>query len=161
MSDKLDKLDYYTLLAVPDTATVPEIKRAFRAFARKFHPDRHADQPADKRERAARIYRRGSEGFEVLTDADERTRYDQLLREGRVRFTAEDRALVAARKNPVSRKQQHFKTPEAKAFYEKARQLVRDNAPRSAWKALHAALAVEPDNRHIKAALVRVEKLLR
>lgn len=162
MPDKLDQLDYYTLLGVDEKASVRDIKRAFKEFARKYHPDRHVDLPQEKRARAARIYRRGSEGYQVLTDSAERARYDELLEQGRVRFTAEDRAQVEARKNPtVGKKTQRFRTVEAKAFYNKAVQLVRDGFPRAAWKTLMAALNIEPDNDFLKKSIKKVEKMLR
>ena len=66
MSSSLDQLDYYALLEVEDDATMREIKSAFRKFARKFHPDRFAGSNEAKIERAAQIYRRGSEAFQVL-----------------------------------------------------------------------------------------------
>lgn len=37
--------DYYAILSVPRTATSREIRRAYRAFARKHHPDLN---PADR-----------------------------------------------------------------------------------------------------------------
>ena len=72
---------YYKLLNVIPKATSSMIKKAYRALARDFHPDKNPD--ADKY-RFAEIAR----AFEVLKDPDSRAKYDlcervkQILRHG-------------------------------------------------------------------------------
>ena len=53
--DRLDQLDYYTLLGAKRDASLDEIKAAFRVFARRYHPDRHAGGSEEKVARATRI----------------------------------------------------------------------------------------------------------
>ncbi|MBI5231900.1 MAG: molecular chaperone DnaJ [Coriobacteriales bacterium] len=60
--------NYYDVLGVKKDATVDEIKKAFRRLARKHHPDAGGDE-----ERFKEI----NEAYEVLSDAEKRTRYDQ------------------------------------------------------------------------------------
>ena len=67
--------DYYAVLGVARGATEDEIKKAYRRLALEWHPDRH---PADKREAAEARFKRISEAYEVLSDAEKRARYDQL-----------------------------------------------------------------------------------
>jgi curved DNA-binding protein CbpA len=92
--DRLDLLDYYTLLGLADDATVHEVKLAFRAFARKYHPDQHAGTPPERVARATQIYQRGSEAMQVLTDPALRRAYDTALAEGHLRLPPETRDRV-------------------------------------------------------------------
>jgi len=66
------KRDYYEILGLDRNADVNTIKRAYRKLAMKYHPDRNRDD-AD----AAEKFREVTEAYEVLSDADKRTRYDQ------------------------------------------------------------------------------------
>jgi len=61
--------DYYETLGVPKTATADEIKKAYRRLARKHHPD--AGGSEDK-------FKEIGEAYEVLSDAEKRTQYDQF-----------------------------------------------------------------------------------
>src|SRR5262249_28335436 len=99
MTDALDKLDYYSLLNLSRSASIDDIKRAFRAFARRYHPDRHTQSGEDKIDRATEIYRRGGEAFQVLSDPILRAAYDKMRERGEVRMTAaeQDRAIMQAR----------------------------------------------------------------
>ena len=67
-----NKRDYYEVLGVDRNATEREISSAYRKLATKFHPDRH---PGD--EEATAKFKEASEAYEILSDGDKRTRYDQ------------------------------------------------------------------------------------
>ncbi len=68
-----DKRDYYEVLGVSKTADDAEIKKAFRALAKKYHPDMH---PGDADCEAK--FKEAQEAYAVLSDAEKRRQYDQF-----------------------------------------------------------------------------------
>lgn len=64
--------DYYEVIGVSREASPEEIKRAYRRAAMKYHPDRGSDIP-DAEEK----FKEASEAYEVLADAEKRSRYDR------------------------------------------------------------------------------------
>ena len=69
----MEKQDYYEVLGIEKTATLDEIKRAYRKLAIKYHPDKN---PGDKT--AEEKFKQCAEAYEVLSDPQRRQRYDQF-----------------------------------------------------------------------------------
>lgn len=233
--DKLDRLDYYTLLGLEPAADVATVRRAFRTFAVKYHPDRFATDAPENVERATAIYRRGSEALEVLTDPVARQAYDAGLARGELRLlddpeTAMRRAAIAARTAAAAAPSTHahagahphaaaraapqhqtthaaprahevplghvparpagalhasphaaaaplparaaapapaaggvasLRTPQARAFAERARSAEAAGDVRAAWRALKAALEIEPGSAWLESEFHRVGGRLR
>src|SRR5438552_2235909 len=67
------KKDYYEILGVKKSASVDDIRKAFRKLARKYHPDVN---PGDKA--AEEKFKALSEANDVLSDPKKRKIYDQL-----------------------------------------------------------------------------------
>jgi DnaJ-class molecular chaperone len=66
--------DHYTALGVASSATLADIKKAFRQKASQYHPDRNPDANAPARFRAVQ------EAYEVLSDDARRLAYDDNRR---------------------------------------------------------------------------------
>ena len=65
--------DYYKILGVERNATEQDIKKAYRKLALKYHPDRN---PGNKE--AEEKFKEINEAYQVLSDPQKRSRYDQL-----------------------------------------------------------------------------------
>jgi DnaJ-class molecular chaperone len=66
--------DHYTALGLGSSASLADIKKAFRQRASQYHPDRNTDADAPARFRAVQ------EAYEVLSDDDKRQAYDDNRR---------------------------------------------------------------------------------
>ncbi len=69
----MSKRDYYEILGVSRGADESEIKKSYRKMAMKYHPDKN---PGDKA--AEDKFKEAAEAYEVLSDTQKRTRYDQF-----------------------------------------------------------------------------------
>ena len=67
------KRDYYEVLGVDKNADEATLKKAYRALAKKYHPDMN---PGDKE--AEMKFKEASEAYAVLSDPDKRRQYDQF-----------------------------------------------------------------------------------
>lgn len=66
------KRDFYEVLGIDKNASDADIKKAYRKLAKENHPDLH---PNDKGAEAR--FKEINEAYEVLSDSEKRTRYDQ------------------------------------------------------------------------------------
>ncbi|MBK6428218.1 MAG: DnaJ domain-containing protein [Blastocatellia bacterium] len=100
------KRDYYEVLNVTRTATDREIKSAYRKLAVKFHPDKNPGDSA-----AEELFKEAAEAYAVLSDPDQRARYDQY---GHARIAPDGAGLLRCgirrfRGHPRRHLRRHFR----------------------------------------------------
>ena len=67
------KRDYYEVLGVDKSADEAAIKKAYRALAKKYHPDMNpGDAEAEKK------FKEASEAYAILSDPEKKRQYDQF-----------------------------------------------------------------------------------
>jgi molecular chaperone DnaJ len=71
----MSKRDYYEVLGINKNASEAEIKKAYRRLAMKYHPDRNSGDDAKEAEEK---FKEAKEAYEILSDAQKRTAYDQF-----------------------------------------------------------------------------------
>lgn len=65
--------DFYKLLGVERNASAEEIKKAYRALAMKYHPDRNKDNPE-----AEEKFKQITHAYDILKDEQKRASYDRF-----------------------------------------------------------------------------------
>lgn len=68
----MNKRDYYEVLGISKNADKKEIKKAYRALAKEYHPDRNKAADAEEK------FKEVQEAYEILSDEDKRKAYDQF-----------------------------------------------------------------------------------
>lgn len=158
----IDKVDFLTLLRLPKTPQGPsddDVRKAYRTFARAFHPDHYRTAPREIRDAAARIFSAGAEANQVLSDPMLRVRYLKALAAGQPRPRTEDlqrasREDARAAARPAASLAQ---TPQGKAAGERADKMIELGELAYAKSALEEAVRVEPGNPGLAAKLAAVE----
>ena len=67
------KRDYYEVLGIGKSASVEDLKNAYRRLALKYHPDKN---PGNKE--AEEKFKEINEAYEVLSDSEKKSRYDSF-----------------------------------------------------------------------------------
>src|SRR5881394_2235706 len=69
----VNKRDYYEVLGVARGASEQDLKTAYRRLAHQYHPDKNQSDPE-----AEEKFKEAAEAYGVLTDANQRQRYDHF-----------------------------------------------------------------------------------
>lgn len=98
--------DFYRILGVPPSATIKQIKSAYRKLVKKYHPDLFV-APGEKA-RATAAFQKINHAYAVLGDPKRRSFYDQLRAQKTVKM---ERSPAAASGTPSARRAKPFLKP--------------------------------------------------
>lgn len=132
--------DYYKVLGVDARASIEDIKRAYRALAKDFHPDKLQAVSDAMRRLAEEKFKEINEAYQVLSSPDGRQAYDK-----RREYSSE----------PRSQREASDSAP-AHAIHElisKAGALIRTGNYPSAISLLKRAVREVPENLQIRGML--------
>lgn len=159
------QVDWLSLLRLPTTVapTDAQVRAAYHAFSRAFHPDQYRDATPEVRDAAGRVFAAGADAYRVLSEPLLRLRYLRLLARGVARVPVEEleravRADVEKAKGATAA--QLARGERAKAAAERADHFAQMGELAYAKRALEEAVAAEPDNMPLAAKLEGIEARL-
>jgi len=158
LANIVEDLDYYQLLEVDARATAAQVRTAYHAVARRFHPDRLRQEGGDAVAAAERVAKRVSEAYAVLRDPRRRRLYDQQREDGGRRLQLVEGGARADRQ--VSDERQG-RTPNGRRYITLANQDLARGDLKSARQNLQMALTFERDNAWVKETLADLKQKLR
>jgi DnaJ-class molecular chaperone len=139
----IEELDYYQLLHLDRSATPREVKAAYHATSRAFHPDANRHLPPPLRAAVESISKRICEAYSVLRDPERRPAYDRHLAAGgapRLRLAEAEAQAQSQRRELAGR------TPRGRQYFALAQSDLRRGDAASAARNLQMALTFEPEN---------------
>ena len=151
-------LDYYQLLHLGRDAASTDVKRAYHATSRAFHPDANRHLEPELIDAVNVIAKRVSEAYSVLRDPKRRQVYDRRLDAGDgVRMQLAEAQAEAGRQ---ATEQLAGRTPQGRQFHKLAQADLGRNNLQGAARHLQTALTFEADNEHFKALLAEIKQQL-
>ena len=151
-SGNMDSYDYYAFFGLPQNATLADIKKKYIAMARKYHPDKFRNIPADIREKAYEITKRANEAYSVLMNPSRKVIYDKMLKENPEAKRFDFRIKVAYNETPEDTIQNN----QARRFAILATKAMEIGDYKSALTQLKMAASMEKNNAYIDRLIEEV-----
>ena len=154
----IGEIDYYQLLHLRRDAAAGEVKRAYHATSRVFHPDANRHLEGELQDAVRVIAMRVSEAYSVLRNPRRRRAYDERLTSGEgLRMQL---AEAEAKEKKRATEEREGRTPQGRQFHQLARRDIAKKSWEAAARNLQTALTFEPDNPLFREELARVRKEL-
>jgi DnaJ-class molecular chaperone len=156
LSKIIDELSYYQILHLEPDASGRELKRAYYATSRTFHPDANGHLERETQGQCILISKRITEAYCVLRDPRKRKAYDERLRSGEgLRIQLSEAKAAHAKRDTESRQ---GKTPQGRQFLQKAVQDMQRGDHAAAVNNLQMALTFEPGSDYFKELLEKARQ---
>lgn len=147
----LEKLPYHVFLGVDEKASGDAVRAAFHDRAARFHPDLfYSSGDEALRAKVYAVYKRMTEAYRVLSNPEQRARYEQQRARGGHRLDATERAPAAKRPEDT------IADARAKKYYMMALDAERRGDAKGAKFNLQMAKQLEPDNAAIADKLSKL-----
>jgi curved DNA-binding protein CbpA len=131
------KLDHFEVLGLPTTANREDVKRAYFALAKEYHPDKHfSSASAELRQLAQEIYDLISTAHDTLADPVERERYLKELASGVKREVGDEVGKILAAEGKFQKGEELMRKrnfPAAHQLFREAVALYADEGEFHAW----------------------------
>jgi DnaJ-class molecular chaperone len=151
LSKIIDELSYYQILHLEPDAPGRELKRAYYATSRTFHPDANGHLDDEIRSQCCVISKRITEAYCVLKDPRKRKAYDERLRSGEgLRMQLAEAKAAHAKRDSEARQ---GKTSQGRQFLQRAKENMGRGDYGSAANNLQMALTFEPGSDYFKELL--------
>ena len=153
----MNELDYYQILHLGRDASMAELKAAYFATSRAFHPDANSHLEPELFSQCKAIAKRITEAYCVLRDPRKRKVYDEQIGsdEGDVRIQLAE-AMAAHLKQESDARQ--GKTPQGRQFFLRAIEDAKRDDLSAAIGNVQMALTFEADNAVFKEQLEEFKK---
>lgn len=158
------KQDYFEMLGVSTQASREDIKRAYFALAKEYHPDKHfGSSSAEVRQLAAQVYDLISTAHDTLTDPAERERYVRERAAGVKPQLGDEVGKILAAEGRFQKGEELMRQRQydaARRLFEEAISLYGDEGEFHAWLGWSMFQAKPEDAANADAALRALDKAL-
>lgn len=145
----MDELDYYQLIQTERGASARDVKAAYYAISRTFHPDANRKLDEELQKVVGKIARRVTEAYSILRNPRRRKSYDRQLEQG-----DEVRMQLAQAKAEHRAEENKGQTPQGRQYHNLAMADIKRRDFGSAERNLQTALTFEPNNEFFKQELL-------
>jgi curved DNA-binding protein CbpA len=160
LAHQLDELDYFQVLGLTPSCTLPAIKARYHEMQKIYHPDTVFNTP-DEELRAAvhRVAKRVAEAYVVLRDPRKRGKYTADIssesRSERLRYTESSENELR-----LVQRDAEGKTEQGKQLWRKAKQSMERGDLQSALRDLKTAMIFEQGNEQFQQKLKEIQEKL-
>lgn len=140
--------DHYEVLGVGRHAAADEVKNAYHALARRYHPDRFHQADSQLRGRVDSAFARISRAYETLNDAASRAGYDAQFSFSASISTDKARDTSAGKEK---RSQKKVDSDRADATFQRGLSFLKQHKPAHAIRLFAEAASIEPRRAQYRA----------
>ncbi|HSW61405.1 MAG TPA: DnaJ domain-containing protein [bacterium] len=141
----MDNMNYYQFFGIERACSIQDMKKKYISIARKFHPDKFRNVPAETKSMVYEITKRANEAYSVLSHPNRKVIYDKMLTENPDIKRFDFRNKVAYKENPEDAVQ----NDQARRFAVLAKKAMDGGDFRSAITQLKMALSMEKNNSYL------------